>query len=58
MNYEQAKLAQPHALCWHCGKNLPKDSGEAIWVWNKKREIVKLKAVLHQHCFLKIGGIL
>ena len=52
MNHEQAKL------CWHCGKNLPKDSGEAIWVWNKKREIVKLKAVLHQHCFLKIGGIL
>ncbi len=46
------------SICWHCGKNIPKNKGEAIWVWNKKRETVELKAVLHQYCFLKIGGTL
>lgn len=45
-------------ICWHCGKSIPKNRGEAVWVWNKKKDTAELKVILHVSCFLKIGGII
>ncbi len=44
-------------ICWHCGKDIPKNKGEAVWVIHDKTGKIEFKVILHTPCFLKIGGI-